>query len=29
MSGEVRNYNDPDIAGPALSVYGSTVGRVL
>jgi len=29
MSGEFRNYNDPDIAGPALSVYGSTVGRVL
>lgn len=24
MSGEFRNYNDPDIAGPALSLYGST-----
>jgi len=29
MSGEFRNYNDPDIAGPALSVYGSTFGRIL
>jgi NAD(P)-dependent dehydrogenase (short-subunit alcohol dehydrogenase family) len=26
MSGEFRNYNDPDIAVPALSVYGSTFG---
>ena len=24
MSGDFRNYNDPDIAGPALSVYGTT-----
>jgi len=24
MSGEFRNCNDPDIAGPAQSVYGST-----
>ena len=29
MSGDFRNYDDPDIAGPALSVYGSTLGRVL
>ena len=29
MSGDFRNYDDPDIAGPALSVYGSTVERVL
>jgi len=29
MSGDFRNYNDPDIAGPALSVYGSTLERDL
>jgi NAD(P)-dependent dehydrogenase (short-subunit alcohol dehydrogenase family) len=29
MSGEFRNYNDPDIAGPSLSVYGSTLEKIL
>ncbi len=29
MSGEFRNYNDPDIAGPSLSFYGSTFKTVL
>lgn len=29
MSGEFRNYNDPDIAGPSLSEYGSTFKMVL
>jgi NAD(P)-dependent dehydrogenase (short-subunit alcohol dehydrogenase family) len=29
MSGEFRNYNDPDIAGPSLSVFGSTLNKVL
>ena len=28
MSGEFRNYDDPDIAGPSLSVYGSTFKKI-
>ncbi len=28
MSGEFRNYNDPDIADPSLSVYGSSFKKV-
>lgn len=29
MSGEFRNYNDPDVAGPSLSVYGSALKMAL